>query len=154
MDSKELNSIINYIVKKCVELKSKYVQEEMDVDYVCIFSQDQEEYDEFIKFAGELGSIADQTKTGPVYKFNNPPLTIAGKPKLLKIRIPDPTRPQRGDVDFNSNYKEFKKKYLDNNRFKLVKSWDGHEMIELRDNESDVLVYFSQIPLSKSLGIN
>lgn len=149
----EFNKIIDYIVHKCVELKNKYVDEEMMIDYVCIFSQNQEEYDQFLKFARDLGEIADQTKTGPIFKFNNPPQTIVGKPKLLKIRIPDPTRPQRGDVDFNSDYESFKKKYLDDNKFKLVKSWDGFEMVELRDKEFDVLVYFSISPLSKKLGV-
>lgn len=149
----EFNKVINYIVNSCVKLKDKYIKEEMDIDYVCIFSQSQEEYDQFIKFASELGEIVDETKTGPVFKFNSPPQTIAGKPKLLKIRIPDPTRPQRGDVDFNSNYEQFKNKYLDNRRFKLVKSWDGYEMIELRDDNFDVLVYFSMIPISQSLGV-
>lgn len=148
----EFNKIIDYIAHKCVELKNKYVEEEMDIDYVCIFCQNKDEYNEFIKLAKSIGTIVDKTKTGPVFKFNNPPQTVAGNPKLLKIRIPDPTRPQRGDVDFNSNYENFKKKYLDNSRFKLVKSSDGFEMIELRDENYDVLVYFSIIPLSKTLG--
>lgn len=55
--------------------------------------------------------------------------------------------------DFNTDYDNFKKKYLDNKRFKLTKSWDGFEMIELGDEEFDVLVYFSINPLSKKLGV-
>lgn len=153
MTIEEFNKVIDYIVKRCFELKNKYVQEEIEIDYICIFSQSNQEYTQFLKFARELGKIVDETKTGPVFKFNSPPQTIVGKPKLLKIRIPDPTRPQRGDVDFNTDYDNFKKKYLDNKRFKLVKSWDGFEMIELRDEEFDVLVYFSISPLSKKLGV-
>lgn len=149
----EFNKVINHIVEKCVELKNKYVQEDLEIDYICIFSQNQEEYDQFLKLASSLGEIVDQTKTGPVFKFNSPPQTIEGKPKLLKIRIPDPTRPQRGDVDFNSDYENFKQKYLDGKRFNLVKSWDGFEMIELRDENFNVLVYFSIRPLSKKLGV-
>lgn len=152
MESGNLNVIINYIVQNCVELKNKYVSEPMNIDYVCIFSQSQEEYDALVELASELGPIVDETKTGPVFKFNKSPQTIAGKPKLLKIRIPDPTRPQRGDVDFNSNYEEFKQKYLDNDKFRLVKSWDGHEMVELKDENYDVLVYFSKEPLGRNLG--
>lgn len=147
------NKTIVYVVQKCVELKNKYVEELMDIDYVCIFSHSEDEYNNLINLARAIGIVVDETKTGPVFKFNNPPQTVAGKPKLLKIRIPDPTRPQRGDVDFNSDYERFKNKYLDNEGFKLVKSWDGHEMVELRDDNFDVLVYFSQIPLSRDLGV-
>lgn len=149
----ELDKIIEHIVKNCLKLREKYVSEEMDIDYICIFSQGESEYKELLNSAKSIGTIVDETKTGPVFKFNNPLKTIAGVPKLLKIRIPDPTRLQRGDVDFNSNYEQFKNKYFDNRRFKLVKSWDGHEMIELRDDNFDVLVYFSMIPLSQSLGV-
>ena len=42
------NRIIDYIVERCVALKNKYIEEELKIDYVCIFSQSQEEYDQFI----------------------------------------------------------------------------------------------------------
>lgn len=152
MTSEDFNGIIDYIVEKSVDLKNKYVKEELEIDYVCIFSQSKEEYDQFIDFASSFGEIAQETKTGPVFKFNNPPQTTAGQPKLLKIRIPDPTRPQRGDVDFNTDYDKFKAKYLDNERFTLIKRED-FEMVELRDEKFDVLVYFSMIPLSRTLRV-
>ncbi len=153
MKIEEFNKIVDYVVQKCIELKDEYVEEELEIDYICIFSQNQEEYDQFLKLTSSIGKMVYETKTGPVFKFNLPPQTIAGTPKLLKIRMPDKTRPQRGDVDFNTDYDSFKKKYFDNRRFKLVKSWDGVEMIELRDKEFDVLVYFSISPLSKKLGV-
>lgn len=148
----DFNKIIDYIVEKSVDLKNKYVKEELKIDYVCVFSQSQEEYDHFIGLASSLGKIAQETKTGPVFKFNSPPQTIAGKPNLLKIRIPDKTRPQGGDVDFNTDYEKFKAKYLNDKNFTLIKR-ENFEMIELRDEGFDVLVYFSSIPLSKQLGI-
>lgn len=149
----ELSKIIGYVVQNCVRLKNKYVNESMDVDYICIFSQNQEEYDRLQKLASELGPIADKTKSGPVFKFNNPPQTIAGKPKLLKIRIPDATRPQRGDADFSTDYENFKKKYLNSRGFSLIVR-PKFEMLELRDDNFDVLVYFSSIPQSKLLGVS
>lgn len=152
MKINDFTSIIDYIVEKCVYLKNKYAEEELEIDYICIFSQSQEEYDQFMIFASFLGKIVQETKTGPVFKFNSPLQTIAGKPKLLKIRIPDKTRPQRGDVDFNTDYEKFKAKYLDNERFTLIKR-ENFEMIELKNEEFDVLVYFSSIPLSKQLGV-
>lgn len=153
MTTDDFNKIIQYIIERCADLKNKYVNEDIKVDYICIFSQSQDEYSKLLKHASSLGEIIDNTNTGPVFKFNSYPSTILGNPKVLKIRIPDKTRPQRGDVDFTTNYAEFKSKYLDNKRFKLIKR-EKFEMIELRDEKFDVLVYFSSIPPSKILGIN
>jgi len=150
----DFNKITQYIIERCADLKSKYVNEDIQIDYICIFSQSQDEYNELLKQASSLGEIIDNTSTGQVFKFNSYPPTILGKPKILKIRIPDQsTKPERGDVDFTTNYAGFKSKYLDNKRFKLIKR-EKFEMIELRDEKFDVLVYFSSIPPSKILGIN
>lgn len=150
----DINKIISYLIQECVKLKDKHTQDkDLIADYVCIFSHSQHEYNKLIKTAEQIGKLASETPTGPVYTFINPPETIAGKPKLLRIRKPDTTRPQRGDVDFNTNYEEFKKKYLDNKRFTLIKR-ENFEMIELKDSAFDVLVYFSSSPLSKQLGVN
>lgn len=155
MTIKEFNNIISYIVQKCVGLKDKYIDKKnLEIDYICIFSHNQQEYQELLEQAGKIGKIVDETPTGPVFAFHSPHSgTIAGSSKLLKVRRPDKTRLQRGDVDFNTDYKNFKKKYLDNKRFTLIKR-EKFEMVELKDNNFDVLVYFSSIPLSKQLRVN
>ena len=154
MIAEEFNNIISYIVQRCTELKDKYIDEKnLEIDYICIFSHTQQEYNELFEQAEKIGKIVDKTPTGPVFAFNFPSRTIAGSPKLLKVRKPDETRPQRGDVDFNTDYENFKKKYLDNKRFTLIKR-GKLEMIELKDNNFDVLVYFSSIPLSKQLRVS
>ena len=153
MSKDEFDEIINYIVDKCIKLKNKHTKEKnLQIDYICIFSQSQEEYSNLIKHASNIGKIVDETKTGPVFKFHTPLKTAAGKAKVLKIRIPDKTRPERGDVDFNTVYEKFKKEQLVKPNFSLIKR-QCFEMIELKDSEYDVLVYFSSIPPSKLLGI-
>ncbi|MBI3888143.1 hypothetical protein HY310_03705 [Candidatus Microgenomates bacterium] len=149
-----MNEIINYIILKCVDLKNKYVSEKnLDADYICIFSQSEAEYQDLVKQAATIGEIVDETKTGPLFKFIYPPQTIAGKPKVLKIRIPDPTKKQRGDVDFTTNYQDFKDKYFDDDKFKLIVR-EKFEMLELADQEFDVLVYFSRVPPSQLAGVS
>lgn len=150
MTSSELFKIIEYITKNCKDLKDKYINEDLKIDYICIFSQSQKEYEELLEIASSVGKLVDKTKTGPVFKFHNPPQTIIGKPKVIKIRIPDNTRPERGDVDFTSNYSDFKNKYFDDNKFKLIKR-EKFEMLELKDPAFNVLVYFSSIPQSQLL---
>ena len=89
----DFDEIIHYIVEKCKILKNKYIGEDFEIDYICIFSHSKDEYNEFIRQASIIGKIVGKTKTGPVFRFNNPPETILGRPKVLKIRIPDKTRP-------------------------------------------------------------
>lgn len=150
MTSEKFQEIIDFIINNCRDLKNKYVDEDLEIDYICIFSKDEGEYGELQEQASALGEIADNTTTGPVFIFDNPPDTAIGKPKVLKIRMPDKTRPERGDVDFNTDYEELKNKYYDDNKFKLIKR-ERFEMLELRDPEFNVLVYFSSIPPSKLL---
>ncbi len=153
MKQEEILRIIGYLVSECNKLKNKYVDEkDLEVDYVCVFAQSESEYNQLIEAAESLGKIVDETPTGPIFAFNFPLKTIAGSPKLLKIRKPDKTRPQRGDVDFNTDYSNFKNKYLNDKEFTLVKR-EKFEMIELKDPSFDVLVYFSSTPTSQQLGI-
>jgi len=137
--------LIKKIISECIELKDKYINEkDLIIDWICIFSQSDEEYQELTRQANEVGEVIETTATGLIYKF--------GKPKLLKIRMPDATRPEIGDVDFTTDYEQLKNKYLDNNRFKLIVR-EKFEMIELSDSDFDVRVYFSSIPPSKLRGI-
>lgn len=153
MNNDKILELVNYIAKAGIKLKDKYVDErDLEIDYIAIFSQNKTEYDALYKAAEKMGKVADNTPTGDVFELHKSIESIIGNPKLLKIRKPDITRPQRGDADFNSDYKNFKEKYLNNKRFTLIKR-DDFEMIELKDESFDVLAYFSNTPLSKRLGI-
>ena len=154
MLSEDLNKRLTKIIVECLELKNKYVEEKnLQVDYVCIFSHSINEYDELEKQAHQNGDLIETTATGPIFKFIISPHTIAGKPKVFKIRQPDEARPEQGDVDFTTNYEQFKSKYLDNNKFTLIQR-EKFEMIELKDPDFNVRVYFSSIPPSTLRGIN
>jgi len=78
--------------------------------------------------------------------------TIVGPLRLVKIRKPDPQRLEKGDVDFNTDYKNFKKKYQSDSGFELVKR-ETFEMLRLSNPNFNVMACFSNIPKSKYLGI-
>lgn len=154
MNENSLKNLISEIVRDACVLKNKHTdQVDAPINYACIFSQNNEEYNTLIEATKKIGNIIQQTPTGPL--FNIEPLdTISGHLKLLKIRQPDKTRIERGDADFTvNNYHDFKKKYNSQDFFKLIKCKD-FEMIELMDSEFNVRVYFSNPPLNKQLGIN
>lgn len=153
MSEINLKNLVADIVKRSRELKNKHTAEiDAKVNYACIFSQNDNEFAEFKKLAGQIGRVIEETPSGPLFQIK-PLDTVSGLLRLLKIRNPDKTRPERGDADFTvSNYSAFKKKYLSQGNFKLI-SREKFEMIELMDSDFNVRAYFSSKPLIKDLGL-
>jgi len=153
METEDLKKIVKSIVEKATALKNKYIDDKNTlVNYACIFSQSKEEYEELLEAARKIGRVIQETPTGLLFHIE-PLETVSGVLKLLKIRIPDYTRPERGDADFTiSNFPEFEKKYLSKPGFKIIKKPDFY-MIELTDSDFDVRAYFSNPPLDKELNI-
>ncbi len=149
----DLVKTVQNIVIKSIDLKNKYTDVlKAPVDYACIFCQNDIEYEVFTKEVKELGKIVQDTPTGFTYLLDNPLVTKAGSLRLVKIRKPDPIRLERGDADFNTDYPEFKQKYLNHPNFELVQR-DTFEMLRLSDSSGEVMACFSNIPLSEVLGI-
>ena len=153
MDAEYLKNRVKSIVEKATTLKNKYIADKnTPVNYACIFSQSEEEYEELLEIARKIGTVVKETPTGLLFHIE-PLQTISGVLKLVKIRIPDATRPELGDADFTiSNFPDFEKKYLSKTGFKLIKKED-FVMIELTDSEFDVRAYFSNPPLDVQLDI-
>ena len=144
---------INYIVSHSKELKDKYTSESTaPIEFACIFCQNENEYKEFTDSIEKLGKIDEETHSGFTYLLDKPLETVAGPLRLVKIRKPDPNRSERGDTDFNTDYKDFKSKYEKDTKFELVKR-ETFEMLRLSDPKFDVMACFSNIPKSKDLGI-
>lgn len=153
METEDLKELIKSIVVKATTLKNKHIEyKDTPVNYVCIFSQSKKEYEELLEITQKIGKIIQETPTGQLFQIQ-PLKTVSGVLKLLKIRIYDPTRPERGDADFTiSNFEEFEKKYLSKKGFKIMRKPDFY-MIELMDSKFDVRAYFSNPPLDKQLNI-
>ena len=155
MTTEKLQEMMQIIVKQASELRNKHTAEKgAQVNYSAIFSQNQNEYEVLVSQAIQMGRIILDTPTGPVFQIS-PVNTAAGLLKLLKIRISDKTRPERGDADFTvKDYSAFKKTYLSQDGFKLIKKREDFEMIELMDPEFNVRACFSHPPLDQQLGIS
>ena len=86
-------------------------------------------------------------KTGFTYLLNEPIKTPYGSLKLVKVRLPDPSRSQRGAPDFKLlDYQKFKEKFIRSSGDFTLMLKEEYEMIEIKG--VDVLVY---IP-NKTLG--
>ncbi len=153
MTADELKKLVQENVAEARRLNAAHTSEvDAPVNYACIFSQRAEEYEEMVKTAHELGPIVEDTAMGPVFHIA-PLMTDAGALRLLKIRRPDPKRPERGDGDFTvADYEKFKKTYLGQPGFHLIKR-PKMEMIELADPAFNVLAYFSHPTLATILKV-
>ena len=149
-----LLALVRRIVKEAQALKDKHTtgQKDAPVNYACIFSKDQDEYAALIEVVSTMGPQVDSTQMGPIFDIGGIE-TSAGRLRVLKVRLPDQKRPERGDADFTvSNYPEFKRTYLTQPGFGLL-TRPNFEMIELADPDFDALAYFSYPPLDEQLGL-
>ncbi len=153
MDLTNFEELIKTVVLGSKALKDKYTDEKSaEVNYAAVFCQSDDEYKMLIRVVGKIGKVIDNTPTGPLFHISRID-TVAGTLKLLKIRMPDAARKERGDADFTiSDYERFKAKYLSRPQFRLIKR-EKFEMVELASKEFEVLAYFSNPPLDKQLGI-
>lgn len=143
---------VSDIIQRVIELNNKHTSENSaPINYACIFAQSEKEYQELEKEIQKLGKVVKETKMGNVYLLSEPIQTVAGPLKIVKIRKPDPTRPEKGDADFTvADYPVFKKKYLGQPGFKLIERPEM-EMIELMDPKFNVRAYFSHPTLAETL---
>ncbi|MBI5465931.1 MAG: hypothetical protein HY974_01425 [Candidatus Kerfeldbacteria bacterium] len=153
MQAVDLEVLLRNVVQQARELKDKHTAEyNAPVNYAAIFTQSIDEYQTLLTLAKELGSVVQETRSGPVFDLGAI-RTVAGRLRLVKVRQPDKTRPELGDADFTvSDYPRFKAAHLSKPGFKLIER-PGMEMIELIDPLFKVRAYFSHPPLDKQLGL-
>lgn len=144
---------ISEILKLAESVIKEQIQEELILDYVDIFPKSEEERISLQEVLNKLGSEICKTKTGPTYLLSKPLPTKFGPLKLVRVRIYDKQKKQKGAPDFEvKNYKKFKEKYLKKQCFHLIER-PKYEMIELNVKNSNVLIYFPNETLSESLGL-
>ncbi len=155
MDKQGLENILGYIVKQGLEtIETNTENVEATIDYVAIFTKNKSEFESLNTIAQSMGNEVDieTARTGNTYSLHEPIKTSAGLLKLIKIRFPDPTRPQRGAPDFKIlNYQEFKSKYLKKGGNFTLMLKEKYEMVEIKG--IDVLVYIPDNTLGERLKI-
>ena len=153
MDADGLTKMVREIVADSSRLSAAHTSERAPVNYACVFTHTTAEFDETAAAARRLGTVAQETPTGPVFHIAQLK-TVAGKLFLLKIRRPDPKRTERGDADFTvADFDSFKKKHLGKPGFSLIRRTEM-EMVELIDPSYDVIAYYSHPTLAEVLKLD
>jgi len=140
-NQKELIEAVKYVVLETSKMAEKLVNKTFPIKYLTIFAHSQPE---FKLLTGILARI------GRPYNYNNGPRVELYEPIEieenriihLRIRKPDPKRPQIGCSDFETDYEAFKSEYLSKHadNLSLIKRPE-YDMIEFHDKEFDVLAY-------------
>jgi molecular chaperone GrpE len=149
---KPLFELINEILTESKRLKEKYYSaENLTLEYVCVLTHDSKEYDFYSEEVLKLGEIVEEGNGIIVNLYENKKVENENV-KYIRIRKPDSKNSQKGFVDYSvEDYEDFKSRYAKSEVVKVVKSHNGSELLELRDNEFDVLIYIPQNPLSQEL---
>lgn len=142
MQNKEdLLEAVGYVVTETSKLAKKLFGQTFPIKSLTIFSHSQPEYELLTQILADMGKS---------YNFNNGPRVELYEPLIvennrishLRIRKPDPDRPQVGCNDFETDYNAFKSECLSkhpDNLHLIIRP--EYEMIELLDPEFDVLAY-------------
>ena len=147
----QIEKIISEIVDEADLIVKEKIDENLSIDFVDIFPKSEKEKGKLTEEIEKMGKEISQTETGKIYHLGKPMITKFGPLSLIKIRIFDTGRTQRGAPDFKvKDYASFKQKYLADNSFKLIVRKD-YEMLELRKEGRNVLIYFPDKPLSENL---
>ena len=145
--------IISEIIQYSEAVITKYIDEELVIDYVDIFPISEKERLKLLREADTIGKRISLINTGPIYLLNHSIQTKFGPLKLIKIRIYDKEKKQRGAPDFKvKDYTKFKNKYLTKKFFSLIVRKE-YEMLELNVRNSRVLIYFPNETQSESMNL-
>jgi len=146
--------IVNEILAQSFPIVNKVISEKLiSGDFVNIFPKTVEERKLLIRDISKLGKIISKLDNGDIYLLNKPIPTQFGDYSLIKVRIFDPTRTERGAPDFKvEKYDSFKKKYSGKEGFTLLDK-GNFEVIELKVSGANVRIYFPSETLSESLSL-
>ena len=141
----ELLEAVKYVAAETSRLAGKIVGRSFPIKSLTIFSHTPSEFELLIGILAELGAPYNENN-GPRVELYEP---IAAGDNLithLRIRQPDPERPQVGCNDFETDYETFKTDYLSKypDNLRLIKRPE-YEMIELHDDQFAVLAYVVSI---------
>jgi len=147
--------IVNEILEESFPLLRREVKDSISsAGFVDIFPHSDEERESLIDSINLVAKMIHPTDRGDIYVLDEPVKTKYGEFWLVKIRIVDPTRTERGAPDFlPKDYSAFKSKYSGKEGFKVIERED-FEMMELMSPGAKVRIYFPNKTVAETLGIH
>ena len=140
-NKEELIEAVRHVATETSRLAEKIVGRTFPISSVTIFAHSEPEHELLIQIQADMGKPYDYNN-GPRVELHEPIIADGNKITHLRIRKPDPERPQVGCNDFDTDYESFKKDFLLNHsgNLRFIKRPE-YEMIEFYDPNFDVLAY-------------
>ena len=149
-----LHERIAAIAEHCETILSHF-QVKGILEWSCIFCQNEQEFTHYKIDAYMIGELLEFTPTGPVLRLRSAILFPQGKIYFIKIRRPDPTRPELGDCDYAAlpDWQTAFNSTQGKPGFSLIER-EKFKMIELKTPGTPARVYFSNPTLGQEHGIS
>jgi len=140
-NKEELIEAVQYVATETTKLAKRIVGKSFPIKSLTIFAHSQPEFERLIQILGQIGKPYNYNN-GPRVELHEPIIVDDNQITYLRIRKPDPERPQVGCNDFETDYESFKKDCLSDHpeNLRLIKRPE-YEMIEFYDPNFDVLAY-------------
>ena len=141
-NEQQLKTAVSYVATKTSDLAEKIIGKKLSISSLTIFSHSAIEFENLQKILLTLGAFYNENN-GPRVSLYNPIEINTNTIKYLRIRKPDPDRPQVGCNDFDiDDYSAFENQYLSNHPQNLLMTErPTYKMIEFFDSDFDVLAY-------------
>ena len=137
----ELFEAVKYVALETTRMAQKIVGNVFPIKSLTVFAHSQLEFELLCEILAKIGKPYNYNN-GPRVELYEPIEVGENRIIHLRIRKPDPERPQVGSNDFENDYETFKSGYLSKfpDNLSLIKRPE-YEMIELHDKDFDVLAY-------------
>ncbi len=140
-NKEKLLEAVRYVAAETTKLALKTVGRTFPIRSLTIFSHGETEYSFLTGLLADMGD-SDSFNNGPRIELSEPIEAGGHRITHLRIRRPDPERPQAGCSDFETDYGIFKREYLLRHPDNLILiKRPEYEMIEFRDKDFDVFAY-------------
>jgi hypothetical protein len=140
-NQKELIEAVKHVTSETTKMAQKIVGKTFLIKSLTVFAHSQSEFKLLCEILAKIGKSYNYNN-GPRVELYEPIEVGENRITHLRIRKPDPERPQVGCNDFETDYEAFKREHLSKhpNNLRLIKRPE-YEMIEFHDPSFDVLAY-------------
>jgi len=145
-NKEELVEAVEYVTTETSRLAEKIIGKTFLIKSLTVFAHSQPEFELLSAILAKIGK-SHNYNNGPRVELYEPIEVESNRITHLRIRKPDPERPQVGCSDFETDYETFKTEHLSKHpdNLRLIKRSE-YDMIEFYDPSFDVLAYIVSNP--------
>ncbi len=152
---KSASALIIEIADKAASFLDKLNFGEENLEFISIFAQSTEEYEQFSEELLKEGSFFAESSTGIFIKLDRILNTSLGGVDVVKIRKPSAGREDIGNVNYFSNdFQGFLTKYSGSDYFSVSSDSESIKLVTLEDKDADYFIVVREFSLLEKVLAN